>query len=370
MSRYALALLLVLAAVVATCLPAVAPSGSAGPSGSAAPSAVELPSADPAPIEGSAIAFHADPDGNDDFYLIGADGSGLRALTKNAETVAFPYWSPDGTKIAYLCCSGFNASLWVMNADGSGARRLTAGRASSPSWSPDGRHIAYDDQDDGAIWLVGADGSGTRRLALESGGANWSPDATTIVFFSWRDHPGQEQRNELYVMAADGSNQVRLTDNEAEDVEAGWSPDGTRIAFTSSRDGNSEIYVVSADGSDPRRLTSDPSPDEGPAWSPDGSRILFTSYRDGADPLTLGSGNAEIFTVRPDGSGSTNLTDSVDWDGYPAWSPEGSRIAFSINNGVEFDLYVMNADGTERRRLAGVAGANGIANDCCPAWRP
>ena len=357
-------LAVLLALVVAGCVPAVAPLPTHGPT------PVTERSPDPEPIEGPAIAFHSDPDGNDDFYLIGADGSGLQPLTKMAETVAFPYWSPDGTKIAYLCCRGFDASLWVMNADGSGERRLTAGRAGFPSWAPDSRRIAYDDHDDGGIWVVAADGSGARRLAVESGGPRWSPDGTRIVYFSWRDHPGQEQRNELYVMRADGSNQVRLTENDAEDVEAAWSPDGSRIAFTSSRDGNPEIYLASVDGSDQHRLTSDHAPDEGPAWSPDGSRILFTSYRDGADPLTLGQGNAEIFTVGTEGSGPTNLTNDPEWDGYPSWSPDGSQIAFSINNGVEFDLYVMRADGTERRLLAGVAGANGIANDCCPAWRP
>ena len=324
----------------------------------------------PAPIAGPAIAFHADPDGNDDFYLIGADGGGLQPLTRKAETIAFPYWSPDGSKIAYLCCTGHDSRLWVMNADGSEPRRLSAGSASSPVWSPDGSRIAYDDHDAGEIWSIAGDGSGAERLALASGGARWSPDGASIVFFSWRDFPDQEQRNELYVMAADGSNQVRLTDNDADDIEPTWSPDGTQIAFTSGRDAKPDLYVVSADGSDERRLTTDPAPDEGPSWSPDGSRILFTSYRDGADPLMLGSGNAEIFTVRPDGSGLTNLTNNPDWDGYPAWSPDGTRIAFSLNDGVEFDLYVMNADGSGKRRLPGVEGTNGIANDCCPAWRP
>ena len=344
---------------------------SCAPTESRSPAAlVSSPSASAGPIEGAAIAFHADPDGHDDFYLVGADGNDLQPLTRNAETVAFPVWSPDGARIAYLCCGGFDASLWVMNADGTGPLRLTSGRAGSPSWSPDGRTIAYDDHDDGAIWVVRPDASGAKRLAADSGGPSWSPDGTKLVFFSWRDHPGQEQRNELYLMDADGSNQVRLTDNEAEDVEPSWSPDGSRMVFTSSRDGNPEIYVAEADGTDQRRLTTDPAPDEGPAWSPDGSRIVYTSYRDGADPLTLGRGNAEIFTIAPDGSGLTNLTSRTEWDGYPAWSPDGRQIAFSINDGVDFDLYVMSADGSGRRLLAAVAGANGIANDCCPAWRP
>jgi Tol biopolymer transport system component len=362
LQRHARALWALLAALAVACSPTTPSVLPIRPTPDATPST--------AAIEGPAIAFHADPDGNDDFYLIGADGSSLHALTTKAETVAFAYWSPDGRRIAYLCCSGFNASLWVMNADGSGMHKLTAGRAGSPAWSPDGQRIAYDDQNDGAIWTVTADGSDARLLAADSGGASWSPDGAKILFFSWRDFPGQEQRNELYLMGADGSNQVRLTENEAEDVEPTWSPDGKSIGFTSSRDGNPEIYTLSPDGTDQRRLTTDPAPDEGPAWSPDGNVILFTSYRDGADPLMLGQGNAEIFTVRPDGAAPANLTNDPEWDGYPAWSPDGRQIAFSVNNGVEFDLYVMDADGTGRRRLAGVMGANGIANDCCPAWRP
>jgi Tol biopolymer transport system component len=359
--RVATAAVGALAITVAACAPAVSPSPS---------TSVAAPSAGVGPIEGPAIAFHSDPDGHDDFYLVGADGQGLQPLTHEAETVAFPVWSPDGGKIAYLCCGGFDASLWVMNADGTAPRRLTTGPAGSPAWSPDGATIAYDDHDDGGIWLVRPDGSGVKRLAADSGGASWSPDDRKLVFFSWRDFPGQEQRNELYLMAADGSNQVRLTDNEAEDVEPSWSPDGSRIVFTSSRDGNPEVYVAAADGTGQRRLTTDPAPDEGPSWSPDGTRIVYSSYRDGADPLTLGKGNAEIFTIAPDGSARTNLTSRTEWDGYPAWSPDGRQIAFSINDGVDFDLYVMNADGRGRRLLAAVAGTNGIANDCCPAWRP
>ena len=143
-----------LAVAVAACSPTPAPSQ-------------PLRSADgtqrspaPVPIAGAAIAFHADPDGNDDFYLIGADGGLPQPLTRMAETIAYPYWSPDGSMIAYLCCTGHDSRLWVMKADGSEPRRVSTGSASSPAWSPDGSRIAYDDHDAGEIWSIGADGSG------------------------------------------------------------------------------------------------------------------------------------------------------------------------------------------------------------------
>lgn len=66
----------------------------------------------------------------------------------------------------------------------------------------------------------------------------------------------------------------------------------------------------------------------------------------------------------------TNLTNDPNWDGYPAWSPDGSHFAFSTNNGVEFDLHVMSADGTGRRRMPEVDPDVRTANDCCPAWTP
>jgi Tol biopolymer transport system component len=88
--------------------------------------------------------------------------------------------------------------------------------------------------------------------------------------------------------------------------------------------------------------------------------------------MTLGQGNAEIFSVAADGSGAaTNLTQNPgQWDGYPAWSPDGSRIAYSINDGREFNLVIMDADGSGRRILDGVPSNTGTANECCPAWQP
>jgi Tol biopolymer transport system component len=153
-----------------------------------------------------------------------------------------------------------------------------------------------------------------------------------IAFESDRDG-----NSEIYMMNADGNNPVRLTDNPAYDGMPAWSLDGSRIAFASERDGNSEIYVMDADGNNPIRLTDNPAYDGMPTWSPDGSRIAFTSDRDG---------NYEIYVLFLDTGTVMNLTNnSAAGDGSPAWSPDGKQIAFrSLRNGNNTGIYVIDAD--------------------------
>ena len=119
--------------------------------------------------------------------------------------------------------------------------------------------------------------------------------------------------------------------------EPAQSPDGTRIAFSSRRDLNSEVYVMDADGGAPQNLTFHEAWDEGPAWSPDGQRIAFVSDRNG-DVEEFGGlrFNTDIFVMNADGSGveqvtSDPLSRSAD---QPAWSPDGSSIAFARGGGI------------------------------------
>ena len=172
-----------------------------------------------------------------------------------------------------------------------------------------------------------------------------------IAFTSNRD-----DNFEIYAMNADGTNQKRLTNNAAGDVEPAFSPDGSKIAFTSNRDGNSEIYVMNADGTNQKRLTNNAASDNSPAWSPDGKKIVFSSFRDG---------DGEIYLMNSDGTNQVNLTNHAGNDTVPAFSPDGRKIAFRSLRAGAIEVYVMNADGSNQTALT-----DSPAIDTEPAFSP
>ena len=252
--------------------------------------------------------------------------------------------------------------LYVMNSDGSNLRRLTRGDANSFAgpWSPDGQRIVYTSYAGGVtethIVVINADGSGQNTLSdikgSDEGFPDWSPDGQKIAFVSRRDG-----NNEIYVMNADGSNPIRLTNQPADDFAPGWSPDGTKIVFVSDRDqeaGITDLYIMNADGSGVTRLTHDTFLDYSPDWSPDGKKIAFRSHHDGP---------ADIYVINVDGSGLTNLTNGPADNWAPNWSPDGSRIAFQTNRDGNWEIYIMAADGSGLMNLT-----NDPADDQLPFW--
>ena len=259
---------------------------------------------------------------NGDIYVVNADGTGRRRLTRDSAEEFDPAWSPDGTKIAFSRSDGRRNQVFVMNADGSDPVQITHGdnSASDAAWSPDGRRIAFTRCSAGScdIYVMNADGSGEERLTHgERPGEQdptWSPDGLRIAF---TDIGG------IVVMNADGQDWTWITDGPADDSNPDWSPGGPQIAFDGSRglwDG--DIYLVDANGSPLSDLTDSQPLDSNPSWSPDGRRIAFMRKRNRHV-------QARLFVMDADGSSQTNLRAIGDAYSRPSWSPDGAKLAYS-----------------------------------------
>ncbi len=326
-------------------------------------------------VENGVLAFRSS-----EIWVVNPDGSDLRRLNTlecindacdvaEGSLVLTPWeWSPDGTRLA---CYGYayhradsggaDYAIFVMSADGSHVTDLTSDMPElegtsqgNPHWSPDGTRLAFDNDD--GIYVANADGSSVTKVA-RGAFPTWSPDGDRIAFVTGSEGGGSEIR----AVNADGTGETTITDDEGSMGLPAWSPDGSRIAYVAWGKGgdDSQLYVVNPDGTSETRLTDLRSWGMGgysPTWSPDGTTIAIEVFQ---------QGNWNIYLVQADGSGVRQLTGLPGDENRPTWSPDGTKIAFmgsSIpssegENSGSFDVHVISPDGTDLRQLTDGAGA-------------
>ena len=270
--------------------------------------------------------------------------------------------------------------IMVVDPEGGNAVNFIDGLA--PSWSADGRKLVFQRPgcpdrsvppfascDD--VWVVNADGSGlapiTNSEYVHDHEPVWSPDGRKVAFIRFWHGPDQD-----YLVVVDANEPPALWSETVPSQwwpysRPAWSADGTRIAFTcqgSPPGWEFDICVVPSNnhvgyftnstsdwGAGLVKLTNDTWTDSDPAWSPDGTRIAFTTNRNSAD------GRTYIALISPNGSGFTRLVPGR----RPAWSPDGTRIVF-VGEASAPGLYVLNLDGSGLMRITDNPA------DAAPSW--
>ncbi|MGD2073290.1 MAG: DPP IV N-terminal domain-containing protein, partial [Candidatus Thorarchaeota archaeon] len=266
------------------------------------------------------IAFAVLED-NWDIYAMNTDGSHLTQLTDLPGNEIHPAWSPYGTQIAFVSDMNGNNDIYIMKADGSEIKQLTTDSASDerPAWSPDGSQIVFISTRDGSdeLYLTDTDVQGSPPTRLTDNQwidsyPCWSPDGSSLIFVRSVDG-----NTDIYTLDLATGKEKNLTDDPARDSFPSVSPTGD-IAFLSDRENPGfpfyHLYIMKADGSDVVKLTEDHVMWECPTWSPQGTMVAYVGSTD-----IDGEHTTDIYVRSVDGSYLVNLTQSMSFVDDPTW---------------------------------------------------
>jgi len=286
------------------------------------------------PVPATQLAFDSDRTGNYEIYLMNTDGSGVHALTNDrTQDSWWPRVSPDRSRILfYRTPAGTHdgdytkTSLWAMNADGSGSVQLIANGADGwqfqghAEWSPSGNKLVMFAGTASNLQIFTTDAIGKNPVAITSRPSpnidpSWSPDGATIAFIGSPTGTTKPDDHEVYTVPSTGGTATRLTNDSLIDNDPYFSPDGQTLAFLTQTLppgspgkplgtwGIRKLNLASAGPiSSPGIIIDDGQINSKPDWSLDGSLIRFHRT------LYFGNGKFSIFSIRPDGSGLTELT--------------------------------------------------------------
>ena len=269
----------------------------------------------------------------------------IRQLTSGGQN-AEAYFDQTGTRLIFQSTRppyGCD-QIFTMKDDGSDVRLVSTGkgRTTCGFFFPDGKRIIY--------------------ASTHFGGDACPPPPERTGGYVWPIYPSYE----IVSADADGGHVTRLTDHEGYDAEGVVSPDGRHIVFTSLREGDLDLYLMDADGKNVRRLTDRPGYDGGPFFSWDGRSIVFRAgrpdtaaaldeYRELLRRGLVRPGALEIYLMRADGTGLTQVTKKGGASFAPFLHPNNQQIIFSSNfhdpSGRSFALYLVNVDGSGLERI-------------------
>ena len=265
-----------------------------------------------------------------------------------------PSVSPRGDAIAFTSNRSGTFDVYVTSVDGSQLIRVTndAANESVPSWTADDR-VVFSVWADNASTIYAASARSPQPMIIGKASGRQpviSPDGKKALYST-----GQYPSLHIEESALDGTDVRRVSRTPASQFNAVYSPDQKQIAFARSDSTRQlQVWVMNADGSGERQLTrfsaEDGSP-QWPAWSPDGSRLAIQSGRYNRDTPSESSAHIWVIDVTSGNATKLNAHTAPYLDETPSWFPDGSRIAFQSDRSGRMEVWVMNHDGTGARQL-------------------
>jgi len=269
----------------------------------------------------------------------------VRQITFGGEN-AEAYFSKDDKQLIFQSHEGEDTcdQIYLMDLEGKNKRMVSTGkgRTTCAYFFPNGKRILYS--------------------STHVAGPNCPAPVDYSKGYVWKLHP----EFDIFTAKPDGSDVKRLTNSPGYDAEATISRDGKKIVFNSLRSGDPEIYVMDANGKNVKQLTNEPGYDGGPFFSPDRKKIVYRAahpeteaekkdYQDLIQTSQLRPTRLEIYVMDADGSNKRQLTKAGAASFAPFFHPDGKRIIFASNlenpRGRNFDLYLINVDGTGLERV-------------------
>jgi Tol biopolymer transport system component/serine/threonine protein kinase len=360
--------------------------------------------------DGKSIAYASRASGNWDIYLQNVSGGNSINLTANSSTDdSQPSFSPEGNRIAFRS-EREGGGIYVMQANGESPVRVSD-FGYSPSWSPDGGHILIGTEKipqpstrptRSQLWKIDLK-TGERQQVSEGDALQptFSPHQKRIAYWSRPDRYGQ--REHILTVPVSGGAAIAVTDGSSTDLNPVWSPDGKYLYFSSNRGGSSNIWRVTIDedtgatSGEPEAVTAigattsvlhlsfsrhgqlaysaqteirnlrstSFNPTQGALGKPlsitEGSmQLWFPDVSPDGEWLTAYSMGQQrhIFVMRVDGTQQRDLTPDNYRHAWPRWSPDGQRIAFTSRRTGDYELWVINRDGSGLRQLTQSAGGH------------
>ena len=368
--------------------------------------------------DGKMFVFVSSVSGNEDIYVQRIGGSNPQNLTKDSSADDYaPYYSPDGEQIVFRSDRD-GGGLYMMGATGESVRRLTD-FGHDPAWSANGKEIIcatarisspYGRNDESQMWIIRvSDGQKKMLFKGDAVQPNMSPHSQRIAF--WAINASGQR--DIWTIPASGGEPLGITNDAAVDWNPIWSWDGKYLYFSSDRAGSMNIWRVPIEESS-GKIQGNPEPITTPAensarmnFSRDSRQMIFSSYAPKTNiekisidpetktitgnPLEITHGTAtyffpdispdgqwvsfwssgrqeDILLVKQDGSDLRKLTDDSFRDRYPKWSPDGKKIAFHSNRSGNYEIWMINPDGSGLQKISDISQK--LQSLYYPIWSP